>query len=55
MSDYLQVKAFTQSRSIVEENSITKPLRKWIYSVKKIRQRSKKYKASNIRGYLIES
>ena len=44
-----------QGRTIIEENSTTKALQKWIYSVKRMRQRSEKYKANNIRSYLIES
>ena len=54
-SEYPQVKAFAQGRTIIEENSTTKALRKWIYSVKRIRQRSEKYKVNDIRSYLIES
>ena len=54
-SEYPQVKSFAQGRTIIEKNSTTKALRKQIYSVKRMRQRSEKYKANNIKSYLIES
>ena len=50
-SEYLQVKAFVVNRKINKEISLIKTSQKWIYTLRKIKIRSEKYLARDIRCY----
>ena len=54
ISDYIQVEAFVMNQIITVEQSSTKALRKWIYSVRKIKSQSEKYETTDIRCYFEE-
>ena len=45
------MKVFTDNRDIAIDQSLIKALKKWIYCIRKIKLRSKKFSGNNIRYY----
>ena len=53
-SEIPQVKMFALNRVIAADQYSTKAIKKWIYCLQKIKSRSEKFPASNIRCYFSE-